>query len=612
MLLFNKIKKILALFLIIAIFSCNNNQLNNTSDNSISTSNTGSVKMKIPSLLSNLGIKNTKTEDSRALMQADYMEITVLKDDKPFETFKEYNLFSREMDFSAQIKLSPGEYSLLINIYNINNSIDEPVSKAESDIFTVIKDETTYVNLTAIPVNPIVLQNNIVVSYNNTDKKHFKLYSDYSNDSDITVSGEETWFSFTATSEYSEILVSENVYNKNANIKVFTPDNVFNICENTIIKTEPEKVYYIGVAGMDYSNFWYSDIKFTNIDRFEIGFRELILENDSNISIETAKILTLNEPIECEYNGIDDQDYFAITMESGVTYDIQIEGNNTSFSGRFLSSEDYELKRFNETEEYYYNFTPAEDITIYLELSYRDLFENDESKLKILFQKVKDLPITIDPYLSYDINLENISSIEYIILNTSDNSVVKRNELTLENEYYNIPNVTFEKIENRSNLIVLCVARNSIGQILAVGTDSLEDIDSYYNPVLRGRLINIDVTYNSNYFTVDSEGPIGIDITLFNELLIYYPDTTTANIKIKVKNAPDESKLLNTIIVHESNNDRLESSYEGDIIFTPDISGHYILEVIAEFGDFKTTEEFRITALKGGEGAEGELDVTFE
>lgn len=624
MLLFNKMNRVLVLVLIIAIFSCNNNQLNNTSNSNIEASNTGSVKMIIPSLLSNLGIEFPETTNSRAIISADYIETTVYKNGQILETYKDYNLFSNGLDFSTRIILTPGTYTLKVNIYNINNSIDEPVLFAESEEFNVVKDDTTHVFLTAKPVKSLVLEKDGSVLYNQTDKKRFKIYYDWYKEENTLVSGVETWLSFTANSEYTEIYIDKSLRNSNIVVKLFTPEDSYLIAESSIVKTVQNTEYYIGVIGLDYSNYynWSNPINPSNIDSFNIGFREITIDPDNNNSIETAKVLTVNEVTECEYNGIDDIDYFSIALEAQVQYKVTIEGNKTPFSGLILRSK-HDIDHFSKTGVYSDILIPNEDKTVYVQLNYGDFFEHEGSNLKIKFQKLKDLPVILDSFLSYTIpntiNHADVRTLDYIIKDTTDNSVIYNKSFTIdEKNYYNYPSAIFENLGDRSNLIAMGIAKDSSGTVIALGYDSLVDkyihsnnvyheYDDYYYLQLSNVLTYIN-TPNIDYITVGKEMIFDINIS-YNDALPLYFSTTEPSIRVFVKESPIESQLLNNDLSLISSNESSNYDYSGSINFTPDISGHYILEVVAKYGDLETTKEIKITALKSGEG---ELDVTFE
>ena len=148
----------------------------------------GFISVTISSLV------NQDSSASRAIVKADSVKLFLIKNDASEVELTDVTSSISRSSTKYTASVAVGTYSLRVEVYNVKNSATSPISSGTSTEFTVEAKKTpTKVMVSCIPNTEFVTSKSIGNNYS------LVLKSEY-----------ENWYSFTATSSESDIVVERN------------------------------------------------------------------------------------------------------------------------------------------------------------------------------------------------------------------------------------------------------------------------------------------------------------------------------------------------------------------------------------------------------------------
>ncbi len=348
-------KKIIFVLLVLFIFGCDNFQDIKTVDEK------GSITFTIPSvsssaldLLLDRDIKKDKLDSkSRALIAADFIEYTVYSGTEVAETGS--STIDGQFYGEITIQLAPGTYTMVVDVFNTDNSITEPVVTASSSTFSVTSGTISDVYMTAIPNSAVAITEADSLVLNSSDF----IDTIVNIDTGEVSLGSEQWYSFTATSDNVSVIMdfTEGEYStefaiwicdENGHIitQLQTIENTYGVLSNAAGQT-----YYLGILYADFS-----DITTGNpLETMTLRFEEYVPVVED--AVVGPDLLT-------GYAASNVSSFYRYQVTPGSDYIVSFDANYTDMN-LFVYSED-------ESEVYFSNYvydqastiiTPGADVT---------------------------------------------------------------------------------------------------------------------------------------------------------------------------------------------------------------------------------------------------------
>lgn len=345
------LNKILLLLITLLLLSCSIDQVSTEVES-------GSLSFTIPSI-SPLVEEELKVDEkeNRAFIRSSSVRVTIYDDQDALVKTQDY-----ESGSAVNVVLSPGSYTLKLEIFNSYISSDYPVVEGVSDSFEIVSGEVTSTHIMLTPSNPVVLEESISQTVSVTDYGRYSAQWDY-----FDSFKSEYWFSFTTVSNITLIESSMNTENiKSSLLYIYDSTGAFvtksSNKSDVILETTIGETYYIAVLPflIDYNGEYdYPEV-------VSVSWQEYVVE-DSDNSIATATELTSNGENVTHMLHDDDSDFFSLAVEAGTYYSM-----NT------VSQGDLSLIIYNSNSEVLetvslsgnsYLFNHDVDETLYFEIS---------------------------------------------------------------------------------------------------------------------------------------------------------------------------------------------------------------------------------------------------
>lgn len=355
----------------------------------------GSIAISIPTisdLFYESMIKSGSSEDNRAFNFVDVVSYVIYSEG---EVFKTGNFFSGDYTdtFTSIIEITPGTYTMSVDIYNLDNSSQEPTASGTSESFIIESGELTAVNIITKPNTYTTIDSSSTIKLTKSDFVTTNIFYDID-------MGSEMWFKYTALYDNTELhfdyildsyrswfsfLIFDEDGLRVGSLSTYT-DKSFNLIGSV------GDVYYIGATYNSNPMDNYDDITDVTISSSQIVFE------DNNNSFDTANSLTTDGS---KIYGIVEgthSDYYSISLSAGLFYEIsstinyplQVRLYNSNYI-EYIQS--YELVKALSLSHNAVTFYCPEDDTFYLDIS--NYMAEDSNMYDLVISEVEPETISL-------------------------------------------------------------------------------------------------------------------------------------------------------------------------------------------------------------------------
>lgn len=346
------LNKFLLLLITLLIFSCGVEYRSNIDEE-------GSLNFTIPSISPIIEQQfEVKDGSDRAFVASSSVRVSLFNNLDELVLMNEY-LSGEEVN----IVLTPGFYSIYLEVFNHSNSLDVPVVHGMSDEFEIVAGVVSNTHVMLTPVAPVVLEESLSQSITVEEFSHCDISYGY-----IYSLESEYWFSLTATSSATIVQSSINtdeirssllmVYNSAGQyISSSSPTS------DVIFETLAGETYYVAAIPFYYYNndysYYPSDVSLS-WSQYDI--------TDYDNSYDTATVIDPDGILQSStlYSG--DSDFYSFSATAGKSYSIVNESNHSLYANIYNSSleltDSYSLSRYGTTV-----ISFDADDTIYLEIT---------------------------------------------------------------------------------------------------------------------------------------------------------------------------------------------------------------------------------------------------